>query len=342
MYLSAAAQGLVESAMALAAERAHKTLRLAHVLLAIVDDNEGIVAIGKAQLSRRRLRDALVSELGSASPYRSATPVDPASDAVLAALARSLSFAKRIGLVETSASDVREYVIGSEELAALVSSARFDPDRIDVFARGAEVAARKYRSPFVLVEHALLHALEMDEVRDPLVRAGFDTEALGTKLAAHAEWSHSGAIVAAPKLLEFAVLKANVADAPTLSLTPILADVLRRGVTRKTLKAAGIDAHEVFLGLVHGAPVHVDPEGAVRPELVFHDDDMTTMEHVVVTLQEELDLSTADAIAAMRVVHEEGRSTVSVGSRDARAVAKAIRARSKTDGMPLRVELVPL
>lgn len=342
MRLSAAAKGIVDRALALAAERAHKTLRLAHVLLAIVDDNEGIVAIGKAQLSRRRLRDALVSELGSASPYRSATPVDPASDALLAALARTLSFTKRIGVVETAASDVHEYVIRSEELAALVSSARFDPDRIDAFARGAEVAARKYRSPFVLVEHALLHALEVDEVRDPLVRAGFDTEALATKLAAHAEWSHSGAIVAAPKLLEFAVLKANVADAATLSLTPILADVLRRDVTRKTLTAAGIDAHDVLVALVHGVPVHVDPEGAVRPELVFHDDDMTTMEHVVIVLQGELELSAADAIAAMIAIHKEGRSTLSVGSRDARAIAKAIRARSKAAGMPLRVELVPM
>lgn len=346
MRLSVPAEAMLERAVELAAERAHASMRPVHVLLSMVDDPEGLLALCRERLSSRSVRDAVVAELGAraaASPYRSAAPAKPTRDGFEAELARTLPFAKRLGLVETTPLDVRSYVLACPCNAAVVASSRFDPAPIEAFAEGAIVVARRHHREVALAEHGVMYALTVAHVRASLERAGFDVEQMLDKLDATVTWTTSVAPLAAvPALVAFSVLKANVAEVATLGLEPILADLLRREDVRKTFAAIDVDAFDLFSALVHGARIHVDPTSAVASELRFDDDSHTTMEFVVSALREEVGMAEDEARRAMLDVHQGGSTSIGVGKRDARAVAKKIRARARAAGMPLRVELVPL
>jgi len=343
MRFTEAAKVTLERAAVLAGERGQREVRAGHVLLAMMLSPDGVRSLCQAAFSLRRLLVEVEGALGAGgSPYRSAEPVVASSDGLLRELASAVRFGKRFRLLETTADDLLGYALRAPELARPVAASRFDTSVVDDFSRGAALIAGKFRSPVVRLEFALMHALERDEVRAPLLRAGFDLDAIAKKLTSNVEWNHtSDALAARAQLREFAVLKANAGGASALSLVPVLADLLPRRALRGPLAAAGTDGHALLLGLVHGARVHADPPGALRPAIVVHDDPVSTMEHVVEVLEAELALPKADAVAVMRAVDKSGSAEVEVGDRDPRALVEAIRARSKAAGMPLRVELVP-
>ena len=342
MRPSDAVRDVLERAGISATKRDSGVMHVGHVLLAMLDDLGAMPCLASHGLSASMLRAELDGVLSaSASPYRRAKPPVLDCEAVLAELARTLPWAKRIGLFEVTPDDLHRYVLGAVELRRIVDESRFDTSIVDRFAKGASRVARERGSSLVLVEHALLHAFEYEEIRTSLRGAGFQVDRIAKNLEAESEGA-SDAVVTPQKLRELAIAVANLHNLPSLSLTLTVAELLRGKPLRIALAAAGTDAHELLLCLVHGERAHIDPLGAVKPELVFHDDGMSTMAHVVSILEGDLDLPQHAAIEVMLAIHEKGSMVLDVGDRDPRALARRIRSRSKNEGMPLRVELVPV
>ena len=76
--------------------------------------------------------------------------------------------------------------------------------------------------------------------------------------------------------------------------------------------------------------------------VIIHNDDFTTMDFVVEVLKEVFFMSETNAIALMLKVHEQGKATAGVYTRDiALSKAQKAMAMARDKGFPLRLTVEP-
>lgn len=77
-----------------------------------------------------------------------------------------------------------------------------------------------------------------------------------------------------------------------------------------------------------------------RWSVILHNDDVTTMEFVVMLLKEVFGKSTEDAMTIMLKVHEEGRGVAGIYSKDL-AETKMMKSRemARVEGYPLKITI---
>jgi ATP-dependent Clp protease adapter protein ClpS len=221
-----------------------------------------------------------------------------------------------------------------------LDGAAFDAERVERFARQAAAVAlaRGHRS--VLVEHALRALCEEPSFVAALGHAGIDAEALRARLDDRLRRTFTSLKLAEPEaLVQFACVQANLRGQTELSTRPLLVDLLRRP-TVQAFEILAIPRYELLYALVHGAPPEEPEPAGAEVEVLFHDDDTTTMEHVVSVLREVFDADEETATKTMLAVHGGGSAVVArLPVHEARARVARAHALCRKQLMPLRVTL---
>lgn len=341
-------------ALADARERAralhHDVVDVEHVLAALLAIENVPIAIGAAFVSRpelvRRL-EALLMARATRSLYRDADPTRPLSTRLIAALQRAadmrgLRFYRPVSTVQ-----LLNALLADREIIEITITAALDATDAGILIDRAKTRAKERSHDVVVGEHVLLAALETDWFAAAARAVGQDPDAL----APHLEIALTRHGVGAPRdvptlspevltLIRTAAAQASSTGTERITPERLVGHVFRSRA--HLFRSAGISRtallHAMIGSDVAAAVEHFDPQTEV--DVVFHNDDFTTMEFVLSVLKQEFDLSDADATAIMIRVHRTGEAVAArLYADDARDRVIATSLRAEEEGMPLRLSL---
>lgn len=178
----------------------------------------------------------------------------------------------------------------------------------------------------------LTHALA-DQVwlGTALRHAGLDPEALQTALAARMSTASAHDMLAAD-------------NEKVGSRDKLLARLLRTPQIEALFSALGVPVYRVFRDLVDSSGDSLDDaslpdDDGAEVEIIFHNDDFTTMEFVMDTLGYCFDVTPAAAAKLMHDIHANGGPEVVavLPAGEARKRVEKSRAHARRAGMPLRI-----
>lgn len=293
----------------LEADGAPSLRRVCDVLFTLIEVQVHAV---KLRVSRARLADALDQVRSKASGYRESAATD--------------GLGEFLGQLSLRANARGRSLYATEVLEALVafggSPVTFDVGDVVAWAERARRIAEAHGRPLTLGDAARALAELMSVTPE---RADTDGVAGG-----------STSVIAPESLLAHAILAANSERAEDLSLRRVRDQLFRAPAWRRELLLAGCPKPEL-------APLEPPSEvESPNARLVFHDDDVTTVEFVTRVLQEVLDLPHAEAIRLTATIDEQGWFAVGpFPTSEATAFVMEIRTRARESGYPLRVSLQP-
>jgi ATP-dependent Clp protease adapter protein ClpS len=342
----------VESAASLAASLGHAEVQVFHLASALLRHRYGVAWFSVLYVSVPKLRAATDERLPKVvHAYRSGPPgaVDHAPlDTWLAKVVRRKRLTGSFKAVSDlfkplNEADLVVAVRDAPELRPLFDAATFDLRHVVAFERAARAQAASRGDSTVTVEHALLGACLESSFRAPLEKAGIDVDALTIALGRIATTTAA----ARPRMLgkvETLCARAcgagNASHAETITARPLIIDMLRMAGVADDLRTAGFDAFELLYALVHDRLPRASLESTGAASLVVHNDDHSTMEFVVESLQAVLGWESGEAIALMTRIHEHGQGLVELANHDeAMRALRAFHERARERMMPLRVEM---
>jgi ATP-dependent Clp protease adaptor protein ClpS len=208
------------------------------------------------------------------------------------------------------------------------------------------------RAEIVTAAHAVAHARMLATHRgDPLLTVFHVTHVLADQPWMAGALEDAGSSVSAlQSVLEERIASAGPRDALASTVESLatrallVAALLQTPAVAAVFSENGVSAHDLRRALVRrsGDDLALDdttlPDGDGRIEIVFHDDDFTTMEVVVDVLETCLALPRHHALHLMLEVHRGGAKVVKTcAAAEARASIQKARAAARDAEMPLRI-----
>lgn len=354
--LDADATMVMVEARSLARRYQHDAVDLEHLLTAALTRRDGpplsIDGVSRPELLAR-LEARLVAQPHSALYRDSARVIEPTMSPTVettlrrAATGRGLTgFFRAITLKELFVALVMD-----PTLAVLVVEASIASDELEVLLGQARTLAVSRRHELVTVDHVLTVVLDASWFLTALRAVRADPselrESLEARLAAEPH-STSGRRVQrshdVDDVAHLARTTASRAGADAVGARHFVSPLLHGPHLAQAFVDAGVPLLPLLRYLASG---HADA-GADAPDtdgdldVVFHNDDSTTMEFVVDVLTRCFDISEVRATKLMLDVHKRGERRIgSFAAVDARARVAQARARAEKAAMPLRISLRP-
>jgi ATP-dependent Clp protease adaptor protein ClpS len=334
-------QSIVERAIAEARNRGHAELRPAHLLLATLDDPPIVTHLA----TNRRSIVRLVEEVEALLTTTPTTGYRDDSVALTSSASAFLATAKPSGVFGILRSekpiDLFDAIVRHEPFASMLEAARFDTQPIRELYSAAAAVARERSHDRVLVEHALLSWAEMPRFSRALSLVGANPTEVHAILDLFAtNGSPSARLANVEQLIQLAAVHANVSRRRDLDVERVVVDVLRTDTAKRALADADVVRADLLFAYVHGvADTDGDHEGSV--EVVFHNDDYTTMEAVVAVLMEAFDYDEDRAAQLTRDIDKDGSAVAFAGdAADAKRRVRKARGVVRDRLMPLRMTVV--
>ncbi len=340
---------VLDAARAIARRHRHDSVEPAHLLAAVLRDAPGLFVAG---VSRERLLgslEALFARGARAALYRD-SPTEGAtlSPACRVLLRRVAAYGGHGGVDAVTPARVLDELWSEPSLAALVAEAGFDARSLDEIVEAARALAASRAHRRTGVDHVLAVLRRTAWFSGAVAAGGVDHARLDACLAARLAAEGRGGATPAPPLSD--ALAAIVERAAAVAAS---AGARSRGhdlaaqVLSDSREDALADADAPRLALLRWlACGRVDAgddavgSDAAELEVVLHDDALTTMEHVVSTLQSSFGCTWARATAITSAV--TGGADTLVGrfpAADARARVARAREEAAAASMPLRISL---
>lgn len=361
VHLDDDAKRIVAAASALARRHHHDTVEVEHLLAAILADDAGLFFDGIARAKLVALLDARIFARACSSAYRdpAISAESPLSAAASMALRRASTAYDLVAVGTVSIEKLLASLWHEPTIASIVKDATVDTSDLDALLDEAREVAIACRHPRVGILHFLAVARAKDWFVDGMRAVGGDR----TKLRVAVE-------------SRLAVIRAKESES---TQAPSLDDDLKEYVDVVTDAASstrhgaarGVDLLRQLLHPDHRAPVfeeagvpelpllrwlgtgHVDAGEDVDEadeaetlaedaelDVVFHDDDITSMEYVVTLLETYFDCSKERAVELMFAVHEGGEMVVGrFPAARARSLATQARVIAEEASVPLRISL---
>lgn len=328
-----------------ARRRGHAEVEALHVLASLAATPEHGRALRARALDRDELRmlvEAALAARGEARSYRDGSPSPPIAAGLEEGMrrARSSLFAR---LFAVDVEDLLDAATLDAEAYALLRRASAAIEPLHDALRRIEAAGA-----VTSVEHVLFALAEERWLVAATRAAGGDPDRLREVLAdgLASREGQEAAHAAAAELSS--LVHATLAHAKVLRRRAGCDLFVVRAVQTPRVAAlferAGVRPASLLGVLVHGEVVVDDdaidvPPGA-RVEVLFHDDDVTTMDLVVELLVTCFDLGEAEATQAMLEVHGRGLGVVAtLAAEDARARVALAREAARAHRAPLRISI---
>jgi ATP-dependent Clp protease adaptor protein ClpS len=330
----------IEAAAHLARRYRHEAVEPEHVLRVLATDSRVVNVFADLAIEGERLAEQLDGHLATwpaSGLYRDAR-VEPATSERFrillerAGASRVVSLFRPVTIAQLALATCR-----LPSLAALVLNARAESFTARAAVSHARILASARGDDALEVFHVLHVVADQAWMSTALRTAGIEPATLQRALEKRLERTLAKRAMLAPGFEKIA--KRNLWVGPLLrapSVASLFADDL------------GIPIHAVLRALVAASGEVVDDEQLpsgdhdARIDIVFYDDEFTTMEFVVDVLSTVFGLSAPEAAARMIAVHEGGKQVVAtLPARDARKAIKKARSRARRENMPLRISWQP-
>lgn len=329
----AEASGIVEVAGALAREHRHHAIEPEHLLVALLRHDRIEIVLAQRALERELLEQAVLLHIAkwpAAGLYRDA-PVEPVPSAHLEALLvragarRLMAFFRPV-----SFDDLANAACTEPRLAPLLDESRAASRSGNAILMQAETFSLSRGEQTLTFLHVLHVLVTQPAMGEALHELGVDSASLLVRLGEHLDEGPDPAHR----------LRRNDRSSKSYELVNAMLGI--RAV-QELLADAGGSALALKRALVRSTGEIVDEsslpdEGEAKIDIVFHDDDFTTMEFVVQALDQAMAVPADEATALMLSVHAGGAKIVKTcPAREARSRIAKARALAREAGMPLRI-----
>jgi ATP-dependent Clp protease adapter protein ClpS len=348
---------LVEMASEEARRRRHAEVEPIHLLHALVTLPAASSVLGELGLEQPALRvacEAHLAWLPEVGSYRDGRTHPPISAALEDLVSEKSSIVARIlSRSPSGLSSLVERLAADPGIAAIVLSDRSAAKSIaTIVTRGAALATTR-GDRIVRPEHALAVVTREPFFREALEKLGADGIRIDEAVVHWLDELDKGSGRPPTRLskelggvVDYAAFVAKNAEPVLAPPVAFVVRLLSEPNVMALLGTGGIDATDVAYVLVHGE-VALDqaaeaPDDATL-EIVFHDDEFTAQDFMMLALGEILRLP--EMVARKRVldVRANGGGVVAtLPAREARARRTEIVAAARKVGMPLRVSLRPV
>ncbi len=343
----------LDEALAAAHRARHAAVTREHVLDALLGFSVLWRDLLPLRASRRELASLIairLAELPTTAPYRDAIASVPFSQELQADLNATqrafFFFPRKVGVEE-----LLDILLEAPEIARLVADARLDLDVLDNSLSEAKRIAVEHRHAALYPEHVFRVLADERWFAQALLDAGGEAEAfrlrLDERLATLGGIPQRDRQILPTKalgvLIERAEAYGRMLGRPTTSEI-FVAIALRDAEPSHIIEDSGVDPMTFLSSVVHGFVPPLDATaGNDLAEVVFHNDDFTTQEHVIATLEDEFGLADVLAVQVMLRIHKGGEAIVGVyQAADARERARDATERARNAGFPLRIEVRPV
>lgn len=342
----------LDEALAAARRARHAAVTREHVLEALLGFRvlwRDVLPLRASQRELASLIEIRLAELPTTAPYRDAIASVPFSEelqADLNAAQRAFFFPRKIGVEE-----LLDVLLDAPEIARLVADARLDLDVLDNSISEARRIAFEHRHAALSPEHLFRVFADERWFARALLEAGGEAEAFRLRLD-----ERLAALGAVPQrdheilptralggLIQRAGAHGRMLGRPTTSEI-FVAIALLDAEPSHIIEDTGVDRMTFLSSIVHGFVPSLDTNGAAGlAEVVFHNDDFTTQELVIATLEEQFGLADVLAVDVMLRIHQNGEAVVGVyHEADARERARDATERARSAAFPLRIEVRPI
>jgi len=326
----------VEAAAHLARRYRHDAVEPEHLLRVLATDVRAVSVFADLAIEGERLAEHLDGHLATCPAsglYRDAR-VEPATSERFRSLLDRAG-ARRVATLfrPVTIAQLTFATCGLPSLGSLVLHARAESFTARAAMAHARILVSARGDDALEVFHVVHVVADQPWMSSALRKAGIEPETLQRALEKRLDRALGKRAMLAPGFENIA--KRNLWVGPLLrapSVASVFADDL------------GIPIHTVLRALVaaSGEAIADDdlPNGEHdgRIDIVFHDDEFTTMEFVVGVLSTVFGLPAPDAMARMLAVHERGKQVVAtLPARAARKAIKKARSHARRESMPLRI-----
>lgn len=343
----------VDEALAAAHRARHAAVTREHLLDALLGFSVLWRDVLPLRASQRELASLIairLAELPTTAPYRDAIAAVPFSEELQADLNAAhraiFFFPRKIGVEE-----LLDVLLDAPEIARLVADARLDLDVLDNSISEARRIALEHRHAALYPEHLFRVFADERWFARALLDAGGEAEAfrlrLDERLATVGAVPQRDHQILPTKALGVLIQRAEahgrMLGRPTTSEI-FVAIALLDAEPSHIIEDTGVDPMTFLSSIVHGFVPPLDASGgAGLADVVFHNDDFTTQELVIATLEEQFGLADVLAVAVMLRIHQGGEAVVGVYQEaDARERAREATERARSAGFPLRIEVRPV
>ncbi len=335
--LGADAARVVEQAHAVARRHRHAEVEPEHLLRVLAAEPDAAAVFTRLAIESVTLAEQLDAHLSTwpaSGLYRDAR-VEPQQSERLRILFRRAGWSSIFSFVRPlTLEQLTLATCGLPSVAPLVLDARAESITAQDVVAHARILAAGRGDDALSVFHVVHVVADQPWMASALRDAGIDRTKLQSALESRLERTTKRPIRLG---LPFAAIGNRNVWLGALLRSPSVVSVFSDDV--------GVPVQAVFRALARGSGAPDDdtfPSGdgsdGAQIEIVFHNDDFTTMPFVVDTLVHAFALSTADAVARMRGVHEHGQMVVAtLPARDARKALKNARSHARREQMPLRI-----
>jgi len=328
----------------------HDFVDVEHVLAAMLEIEGVPIAIGAAFVSRpelgRRL-EALLSARATRSLYRDSDPVPPLSERLNATLQRAADMRGIRFYRAVTSIQLLNALLADKEITEVVVAAVLDATDAGMLVDRAKTLAKERNHSSVVGEHVLLAALDTDWFAAAATAVGQDPRALAphledalTRLGTSSTHEAPTLSVEVLTLIRTAAAQASSNGSDRITPERLVGHVFRSRA--HLFRAAGVSRVALLRAMtsVHVASLLEDVDPRTEVDVVFHNDDFTTMEFVQSVLQKEFSLSLPEATAVMLLVHRSGEAVAArLYADEARDAVGKVLLRAEQEGMPLRISL---
>lgn len=340
----AAIASVIEAACIDAKARGHAEVREEHLVACLLRRVDIVTGLSAEAICIARVEEEIEARLAAIPPaagYRDAKSViltRTADEAVERTRPAGLFGFLR----KTQPWDLLASIRARTPIGAMVDDMRWETEAIARLRRAAESFATERGHRNVVLEHAVVGLLDTDERFTKAVRVlGHDPKAVrhGFLKLLHRRY-RSLKLAPLPSLIKIAGLHSNVVRRRTLGIESIVVGILRYDAMRSALKNVGVSRPDLIYAYVHGAPEDPSPRADGDVQVVFHNDDFSTMDTVIHVLKETFEYDDQRALEHVVAIHRAGNSVIATMT-GADAADRVRRAREicRDRLMPLRIEM---
>jgi ATP-dependent Clp protease adaptor protein ClpS len=347
--LDADALGVLDEARALARRYQHDAVHLEHLLTAMLEQARlSISGISRPELLARL--EARLAARPRGALYRDRINAEPVLGADTETALRRADADR--GLVLFRAVTLHELfvaVLRDPTLAALVVASEIESEELDDLLEQAQRLAISRQHELVTVDHVLrvmldttwftsaLIAVDCDGVLlRQMVEERLDEEPLAVRP------SRGQPSLGLVDAVRFAKATASTSGADVVGVRHLLVNLLKGRHRALAFVEAEVPLLPLLRYVVAGRTDAGDdaPDSEGDLDVVFHNDDSTTMEFVVQVLAKCFDVTEPRAMGLMLDVHRKGERTIGTfTAEDARERVADARVMAEHASMPLRISL---
>lgn len=327
---------VIETARELARKHRHEALEPEHVLAALLSDARMEQVLTEHAVDGNDLGERVTAHLvhrATAGLYRDARAEPIPSEAFRSLMARA-GAERLVTLVRpVTFAQLAEATCSEPRLALLLREASKEVGSVKDALAQAKTFALSRREGYLSVFHLFHVLVKQPSMTDALREIHVDREALLARIAARLDDEPTVADLVAEGL-----------EKKVVGTSQLLAEMLRTKPIELQLTEMGASLFEIRRAIVRASGgTHADdtvPDDRTgNVDIVFHDDDFTTMEFVVQVLHQCFAVPADEAASVMLRIHEGGGSAVvrTCPAVEARWRLEKARARALEAGMPLRI-----